>query len=316
VPLSKRAADPRLACMWDSRSLMQSEDWRMALPDAVVEEFSTTAAALPRSPERFNALPSGLSATESWASDIREILVSGPGLCVISGVSRTPLDRSERRRLFAFLSLALGRPLRQYGLLYPIQDRGLDHTKEAVPVSMTCAETRFHSDSSSVDANPDVLGLLCETPSRNGGQSQVSNALRIYHLLRQEAPEVLRILKRPFIRDIVTPGKSPTPEALRRNAFPIYSSGGHGGQVIFRYMRYWIEQGHRRAKRPLMAEEIDALDLLDNYLRDSRHRVSFSLDAGDIVYLNNKTVAHNRTAYRDTPENTRLLWRVWLDVAP
>lgn len=300
------------ARMWDAHALRENTEWQLDLTEAVVAEFAEALRHLPETPDEVRFSPAAFPAMMRLAGEIRRVLFEGHGVCLVKGLADTEFTPPQHRLFYAVLGMALGTPLKNYGLLYPIQDRGVDYTKTSLPVSMTCAETEFHTDSSSIDANPDILSLLCETPSLNGGESQVSNGLLIYHRLKEEAPEVLEILQQQFIRDIVTPGKDATLENLKKNCFPIYKPVDDDQEVEFRYMRYWIERGHQRAEQPLSSEEIQALDTLDRHLKDPRHMVSFFLKAGDMIYFNNKTVAHNRTAYEDTPGNTRLLWRMWI----
>ncbi len=41
--------------------------------------------------------------------------------------------------------------------------------------------------------------------------------------------------------------------------------------------------------------------------------VRFMMEPGEMMFWSNYTNLHSRTAYQDTPENTRLLLRLWLD---
>ena len=130
--------------------------------------------------------------------------------------------------------------------------------------------------------------------------------------MQQEDPAALEILYGSFVRDVVTPGVDKTQENLLRNRFPIFAPCARKGRIVFRYMRYWIEKGHNKAAEPLSDRHLAALDLLDKILRSNDQAVSFQLDKGDILWVNNRTLAHNRTEYRDTPQNVRLLQRIWI----
>jgi len=197
-----------------------------------------------------------------------------------------------------------------YGRLYAVEDRGVDYKTSALPVSATSAETGFHTDSSSVDSSPDIVGLLCETPSSSGGESLVSNALRAHRELSLRAPDTIEVLEKDFIRDVVTPGRERSQANLLRNRFPIFS--GRGEQRTFRYMRYWVERGQRAAGRPLSARQTEALDALDQVLQAPENVVEFRLKRGDMLFLDNRIVAHNRRAYRDADGRKRRLQRTWI----
>src|SRR5205823_5207818 len=76
--------------------------------------------------------------------------------------------------------------------------------------------------------------------------------------LRRRRPEALEVLQRPFHIDRrggVRPDEAPTTLA------PVLQ--WHGGELVCRYLRYWIHAGHERAGVPLTAEQVRALDALD-----------------------------------------------------
>jgi alpha-ketoglutarate-dependent taurine dioxygenase len=83
---------------------------------------------------------------------------------------------------------------------------------------------------------------------------------------------------------------------------------------VYRYLRYWIEAGQEKAGRPLTAEQRRALDVLDEVLRDRDLRAEFALKPGDMFFVNNRWILHNRTAFEDDPDpdRRRYLVRLWL----
>ncbi|MFK7743087.1 MAG: TauD/TfdA family dioxygenase [Planctomycetota bacterium] len=250
----------------------------------------------------------------AFADEVRHQLVFGNGFVRIRGLADLALDVDQMQRAYARIGTAIGAPLLNYGLLYPVTDRGADHTKAAIPVSMTGAETCFHTDSSALRVVPDFVGLLCEQPSEHGGDSLVSNAILACQRLQKESPELLAELLVPLVRDIVTPGLEKTRANLLRNRFPVIAPCSRPGGVLVRYMRYWIEAGHKRAGVPIDASQRQAFDRFDSLLKHKDHVVRFRLERGDMVWINNRRVAHNRTAFEDTPGNVRSLQRMWLEM--
>lgn len=311
---SRRPTENRSqARLWSASTLEGHGSWRRDVPLDVAEEFLDFLAASPgATADGFDWDPARLPRLAAFGARVREQLVGGYGLCRIGGVGGLGLTAEHQRCLYAALGCSLGTPMTQYGRLYPVVDRGASYTEEAVPVSMTNSETSFHTDSSAVDAVPDFVGLLCEQPSNHGGDSLVSNALRVRETLRREAPGALEVLSRPWIRDVVTPGIEKTREALLRNRFPVFGRCERTGGVLFRYMRYWIETGQEKAGRPIGPDARAAFDLLDELLERPENVVRFRLDHGDVLWVNNRTLAHNRTAYRDEPGNVRKLQRMWI----
>ena len=75
-----------------------------------------------------------------------------------------------------------------------------------------------------------------------------------------------------------------------------------------------IEKGHQRAGLAIRRERIEALDQLDKALCSERLAVRFGMKKGDMLWVNNHTIAHNRTAYTESSEAPRTMIRLWLEV--
>lgn len=300
---------------WDAVSLGDSDSWRRQLPAQVADEFQQVCHRRPElanDPDGFVFDPELLPNLHAFASDVRQTLLTGDGFAWIKGLGDLGLSESEQRLFYLAFGLAMGDALTQYGRLYEVRDKGGSYKDQAIPVSMTGSATGFHTDSSARDTLPDFVGLLCEQPSFEGGESLVSNALRAHQVMQKADPAALELLYSSFVRDVVTPGVEKTPENLLRNRFPIFAPCARKEKIVFRYMRYWIEKGHVKAGEPLSARHLAALDLLDEVLRSREQAVSFQLGKGDILWVNNRTLAHNRTEYKDTPGNIRRLQRMWI----
>ena len=304
--------------VWNAGSLEKRRSWKHTLPRQVIDEFSAYIDQHPDQPA--DPRPEVLDGLRmphliAFGRRIRGALLRGDGVAWIKGMGSAGFNRAARRLFSLALGASMGRVMDEYGYLYPGEDRGVDYRKEPVPVSMTGEATGFHTDSSSIDALPDIVGLLCEEPSRAGGESLVTNALNVYQYLRTADRTKLEVLSGDFTRDVVTPGRERSDANLLRNAFPIFSPGlGPKGRT-FRYMRYWIEKGHEQVNKPLTPEQTGAMDLLDHLLTSPENCVRLRLEEGDMLLTNNRSVAHARERYVDTPGNTRRLQRIWIEAA-
>jgi alpha-ketoglutarate-dependent taurine dioxygenase len=69
---------------------------------------------------------------------------------------------------------------------------------------------------------------------------------------------------------------------------------------------------------PLTPEQQRALDALDGWLNRPELRAEFDLRTGDMLFINNRWLLHNRTAFEDypEPERRRHLVRLWLQADP
>ena len=59
--------------------------------------------------------------------------------------------------------------------------------------------------------------------------------------------------------------------------------------------------------------EFEALDFVDAVLARSENQLHMELRTGDLQFVNNFSVLHARTAYRDDDGTQRHLLRIWLD---
>jgi len=189
-----------------------------------------------------------------------------------------------------------------------VRDTGQDVASGA-RFSVTSYESSFHTDNSFGDSVLDYVGLFCLRAAKLGGASQNVNGHAVCSVLRREHPDVLEVLSSPFHVDRrggVREGESPT---VRRPVVAWNESG-----LLIRYLRYWIQAGHDKVAEPLTPAQRQALDILDGVLQRHDLRVEFELQPGQIYFINNRWILHNRTAFTDSPEPElrRHLVRLWL----
>ncbi len=255
--------------------------------------------------------PEECAAVQRDLEGVRRELEEGRGFVVLEGV---PLERCSARQATAaywLIGQGLGVPLEQNvqgTLLYDVRDTGQELAQGA-RFSVTSYESSFHTDNSFGETVLDIVGLFCLQTARSGGRSQIVSAYSACRLLGREHPEALAVLGRPVHFDRrggVRTGQAPTIQ------FPIVEETERG--LLLRYLRYWIEAGHQKADVPLTEDQVSALDLLDEVLRRSELRVEFDLQRGQMLFLNNRWLLHNRTAFEDhqEPQRRRHLVRLWL----
>jgi hypothetical protein len=87
------------------------------------------------------------------------------------------------------------------------------------------------------------------------------------------------------------------------------------GNLVSYYGRAHIESATRGPHvPPLTANQIEALDLLDELANDADLRLDMPFEPGDVQLLNNYKIWHARTDYVDfpDPDRKRELYRLWL----
>jgi hypothetical protein len=253
-----------------------------------------------------------LSAVAPIAVQWLNQLNTSPGAVRIT--TSTNYSDSELRLLYAKVSRSLGWLNNRYTYFFDVMDRGLDYTKEAIPVSKTKAETGYHTDSTAKHYFPDIVGLLCLQPAKSGGESLITNAANMINVILERHPEYQEILHKAWCRDVITPGIEHNTEAILANDIPLFQYDTEGG-VIFRYMRYWIESALLKLGRVIPAELTHTLDSIDAYFAKPEHAMCFRLERGDMLFVNNRFLCHNRTAFEDG-DQPRVYVRAWINQDP
>ncbi|MBI3463230.1 MAG: TauD/TfdA family dioxygenase [Planctomycetes bacterium] len=299
---------------WRAETIDAPHNWYYPLPDAclrvadqVVRDFRSQA----RPTTELWISPEVLRTCRAELAAVATALEHGRGFVIIEGAPLLGRTTEEAQTLYWVIGQLLGRPFQQNvqgTLLYDVRDTGQD-VRYGARFSVTNAESSFHTDNSFGSELLDYVGLLCVNTAKAGGLNQVVSGYAVHNILLDEHPDVLQTLYQPFHVDRrggVEQGESPTVEQ------PILS--GDGRELVFRYLRYWIEAGHEKVGQPLMPAQTKALNVLDQLLNRRDLMAEFGLRRGEMFFINNRWILHNRTAFEDhsEPERRRHYVRLWL----
>jgi alpha-ketoglutarate-dependent taurine dioxygenase len=299
---------------WRFDTLDDRQAWYYPLSPRCLAALDETIRRLRRQPRPTTALCAAEEPCAACAGELqpaRTALESGRGFVLLEGPTGERYSPEEMQVCYWLLGQLLGRPIEQNVqgvLLYDVRDTGQD-VRYGARFSVTNAESSFHTDNSFGDTLVDYVGLLCIRPAQSGGLSQVVSGYSVHNELLARHPDALEVLYQPLHIDRrggVRPGEGPTVQ------HPVLSWERSG--LTYRYLRYWIESGHDKIGQPLSAAQRHALDALDEVANDPALRVEFALKPGDLFFINNRWILHNRTAFEDftAPEQRRHLVRLWL----
>lgn len=303
---------PHTRSPWTQQELNQRREHTLEFDEGIIEELEQWRNDSPEviEDEVTHAHVADMTRLQQLALHTREEVYHGSGVVRVSAPPLERVDDDLLRRYYLAFGVHLGTPLGNYGRLYEVKDRGGDYTKTAIPVSQTKAATGLHTDSSAVDVLPDLVGLICIRPAPVGGASRIACALLAHQKLSQDHPELCRILEEPHYRDIVTPGADQSQR--QRNRFPVFDVSDPSRGPVCRYMRFWIEKGYEKAEIEPHPQLQAALDRLDAILEEPDSVATFTLQRGEMLWVDNTTTLHDRTAYEDDPNAPRLLLRQWV----
>lgn len=300
---------------WDAAQMANHPGWQIEIPASIEADLGRLDAWARSVDDPIQALTRGaldLPGVRALAARVATQIDGAAGVAWLRGLPPTT-PSAQVSLLYLAIGLELGDPEVTYGRLYDVVDHGDSYRDKPIPVSQTRESTGMHTDSSNKAVWPRVIGLACLQPSAEGGGSRLTSSVRAHAVLRERAPEHLETLYGDFIRDVVTPGSPRDPASVRRNAFPVFQRARNPAGIALRFMRYWIEKGHERAEQPLAAQQHAALGALEDSLEDPAHTLRFRMEAGDLLFLDNTTVAHDRDAYSEDPAAPRHLQRLWIE---
>jgi hypothetical protein len=241
---------------------------------------------------------------------LRETLLDGIGFEVIRGLPVENYSQQMAAAIFCGVGAHLGSARSQNAaghILGHVRDVGADATNPNTRIYQTSERQTFHTDSS------DVVGLLCIREAMEGGKSLLVSTTTIYNEMLRKRPDLAALMFDP----IATDRRGEVPEGQKPYLeIPVLS--WHAGFLTGFYQRQYIDSAQRFPDAPrLSRDNVEALDLFDTLANDPLLHFGMQLQPGDMQFVYNHALLHDRTGFRDWPEahQKRHLFRLWLCMA-
>lgn len=245
---------------------------------------------------------------DALASEVRRRLLDGPGFVVVRDaphVAAAAGAHDEPGACLLDLASRIGGLRSQNAagdLLGQVRDVGLDAADPNVRIYQTNERQTFHTDST------DAVGLLCLRTAAEGGSSLLASAATSLLELRSRSPKLMPWLFTPVATD--RRGETP-PGADPWFEIPVLS--WLDGHLTPLYQRQYIDSAARFDDAPpLHDDHRAALDAFDEVLDDPEIHLAMDLEPGDLQFVHNHSLLHDRTAFKDHASAPRHLLRVWL----
>lgn len=244
--------------------------------------------------------------------DISHRLDKGAGFAVLRGIPLDGLTIEDIELLYAGLTSHLGEKVNQdtRGTLI---DRVYDQNKNYDDISVrgytTNARLTPHCDTG------DLVSLLCVRPAKQGGRNNISCSMAVHNELIETWPNYLKPLYRGFFYNIRGNGPVGKYQDITSHRVPVFSY--HKGMLSCRYNQKAILTAQELAlTEPLSDFEKRAVNKVAELAMRDDIRFDVELEAGDLSFLNNNTVLHNRDQFTDHEDEAkkRLLLRQWINL--
>jgi alpha-ketoglutarate-dependent taurine dioxygenase len=305
-------ADVRDARAW-RRDALTPSDWLVPLSARCLDELDAAARAVredPLPPLMLTPQQFRLDACAQAMTRVREMLRTGIGLVVLD---RVPVERyspEENRALAWLLGSLLGRLVAQKWdgtMIYDVKDTGKT-LEYGVRRSVTNLDLVFHTDAAWLDLPPELVGLYCINPAREGGVSRFVSLVSVHNEMARRHPALLARLYRPVPWDRQAEHAADDAKVARR---PVFQYDGRAFMACVN--EKLVETGAELADEPLDAEAREALTAMREILDSPELAVQLTIQRGQVQLINNRAFAHARTDFTDAtePHLKRHMIRLW-----
>ncbi len=292
---------------WRGREMVAQDVWEYRLTEAEVAEVDVAVAAIDRPLIEVDREAFPLPALGPKLAGLRRELLDGRGFFLLRGLPVRRMSREEAVAAFWGIGAHFGSARSQNAkghLMGHVKDMGLHSSDPNVRVYQTRERQLFHTDS------VDIVALMCLQPARSGGLSSIVSSVAVHNEMAQSRPDLAAELYEPFFVD----RRGEVPEGMKPwFTLPVFNRVD--GELTTIYTRRYIESARRFAEVPaLTPKQVEALDLFDSLCNSDEFRLDMAFEAGDMQFLCNHVILHDRTAFEDWPEleRRRHLLRLWL----
>ncbi len=235
-------------------------------------------------------------------AEVRNTLLEGLGAVVLSGLDASRYSLEDLERIYWGLGTHIGR-----GVVQSQDGDLIGHVRKADSPTprgyLTDMELKPHADSH------EILTLMTVTKAESGGMSGLVSSLAMHDRILQTRPELLAPLYEGYFYG--SHETRPMDEPLSPTKVPVYCNVD--GKVSCMVNPFFMMMAARRMGTQMPADLREALDYFYEVSQAPDLIARFMLEPGEMMFWSNYTNLHARTAFVDSPQNTRLLLRLWLD---
>ena len=310
TPVFKGVFDSKAA--WTASSVRE-EDWRFEIDAPTLEEIAATARLLDQ--DKTEELDAGAFAMPlccALMGRVKAALFDGARFAVIDRLPLDTLGDEAGSKIYWLLSSMIAPPVAQKldgSLLFDVKDYGLPALPgSGIRPAQTNLNQAFHNDNGYNKRVPEVVGLLCVRPARQGGISRTASFLTIHNRLVAERPDLLEILYDVYDFDRQKefhPGEPPL------FAAPIFR---FDGDLAIRLSVHQVLSGFAMRGKEVPPAFDEAVRWLDAACNAPDMAIDFRMERGVVQFVNNRQIGHARTDFvdDDDPALRRRLLRLWL----
>ena len=228
-------------------------------------------------------------------------IMNGKAAIILAGLDMTGVSEEDYARAYWGLGTHLGNGAPQS---YRKDKIGKVQKEENNPTGrgyLMDVELRSHTDFH------EILSLASFRKAPNGGgRSGAVSSLAIHNIILEEAPQHLKALYEGFFHEAAGT------KAISAEKVPVFCNVE--GQISCYYHGLFQMAAAKQMGVELPADLVEAQKFFSSVAQRPEVRADFMLEPGEMLFWHNFMVLHSREAFNDTPEQKRLLLRLWLNV--
>lgn len=240
-----------------------------------------------------------------------ELSLNKNGLIIISLEENSQFDLNEKKKIYIIIGIYLGELMRQNSkndVLVDVIDKG-KNLKGGARYHESNAHGNLHTDSPQWKVAPRIVGLFCLQKAKKGGETILVDAKELIRFsIQSKKNHFQNMLKKYHFdkRGDISRGEKETTFA------PILKINHN--QIIFRYLRDYINTGHIKKRIALNRFRKKTLDFIDNFLSDEKNQTKIKLINNEMILFHNHYLVHGRSKFVDYKDlhKKRHYLRLWI----
>lgn len=245
-------------------------------------------------------------ALNGFLARARDTIANGRGSVIIHGVTAGRYDEEQFRRIYWGFGTHLGLAMVQSGNGDRLGRVEKDESDAVGRGYRSDAELNFHTDST------EAIGLMCVRKGVTGGESGLVSSGAIHNRIWQTRPQLLPALYEGYWMSMGELQKEKNP--LTALKIPVFCCVD--GKVSATYLPFHMKTAARHRGEPLPPMLAEGLDHFGKVAREPGLAAHFMLEPGEMMFWDNYTHLHARTAFENSATHKRLLLRLWLGLDP
>jgi hypothetical protein len=243
-------------------------------------------------------------AIDGMLAEVWDIIQNGRGAAIVAGIAPERFSPEEFERIYWGIGThwgtaatqsvkgdRLGRVTRtDIGPDNPT-DRGYKSDRELL----------LHTDSH------ETVGLMCVEKAAEGGWSMLASSVAVFNRIVETRPDLLETCFEGYY--MASKEASYSDKPLTEDKIPIFCYVD--GKLSSLFHRIFYRSANKiRGDMPAPMEE--AIRVFTGICDDPGFHVTYMLEPGEMMFINNFTCLHARTDFKDSAERKRCLLRLWL----